>query len=332
MFIGAGGERYRGTVLGSLLDRLNSRSCIVIVVVLLLAAMSLDHDWFCHHSTGNDRTIVVAVVALVVRVIHACLSELGRCNGRHCRCIRRSDDGRLVSRLVAVNADHGGAGKRGLLGRDGADNGIVAIRGGGHTAAQARRNSGRTAATVVRQVGEGRVTQVARHEEVLVGGRPRKRGNGRDERRGSVGRRTIGDTRDVGDLDDIGGTGEDGRSDGVGRFSGLLGCAPTFLLAGTGTSQTVLVALLPDEEPPEQTSDNGDKGDTTDDTTRNGTGIAAAAAAGRLVVGTATGGSLNTLGCGALIAGLTDHGASGAFVACRAGWGGRLTFDAAFED
>lgn len=133
-------------------------------------------------------------------------------------------------------------------------------------------------------------------------------------------------------MDDVGGTGEDGRSDGVGRLSGLLERAPALLLAGSGSPQTVFVALLPDEEPPDQTGDNGDKGETTDDTTRNGTGIAAATA-GRVVgAGTAAGGSLDTFGGGALFAGLTDHGAGEAIPTGRAGRGSRLTLDATFED
>ena len=109
----------------------------------------------------------------------------------------------------------GTTGEGRLLGRDGANDGIGAVGGSGHTAAQAGGDTGGGTAAIVGHVGERGVAQVAWHEEVLVGSGARKRWDGGYERGRGVGRGPVGDTRNVGDLNDIGGTGQDGGCDGA---------------------------------------------------------------------------------------------------------------------
>lgn len=254
-----------------------------------------------------------------------------------------------------MDADDGGTGAHGLLGGDRADDGIAAVGSGGDTAAQTGGDTGGTAATVVGHFGKGRVAQVTRHEEMLVGSGTGQRGHGRDERRRSVGGRSVGDARNVGDLDDIGGAGEHGGSDRMGRFAGLLsdGTRSFFLASsgGTGTSRTsssrghrrggiavgvaerVFVAFLANDKPPDQADDEGDEDETTDDTTGDGTGIGATTGGARgFGVGGATTGGLDTLGGGTLVTGLTDHGTSEAILAGGARRSRRLTLDATFKD
>lgn len=207
-----------------LLDGLDRWS---IVAVLLLSAHGLHHDRLSHHWSCHNRAVVVVVTA-VVCICDACFGELCRRNGRHSWRIRGSNGSRL-RRLVSVDADNGGTSAHDLLGRHWADNGVVTVDGGSHTAAQARGNTRGATPAIVGHLSERRVAQIAWHEEVLIGGCTGERGNGWHER-GSVGWGPVGHTRDVGDLDDIRGAGKDGGSDGVGGLSGSLGIDAAFLL------------------------------------------------------------------------------------------------------
>ena len=115
-----------------------------------------------------------------------------------------------------MDTDHvGTTGEGRLLGRDRANNGIGTVSGSGHTAAQAGGDTWGATAAIVGHVGERGVTQVAWHEEVLIGGGTRKRRDWGYERGWGAWRRPVGDTRNVGDLNDIRGTGQDGGCDGA---------------------------------------------------------------------------------------------------------------------
>ena len=273
--LGAGGAGNWRTRAGFrlLLDGLDRWSSIVV----LLSAHGLHHDRLSHHWPCHDGTVVVVVVvvAAVVCIRDTCLGELCRRNGRHSWRIRRGNGSRL-RRLVSVDADDGGTGAHDLLGGHRADDGVVTVDGGSHTAAQARGDTRGATTAIVGHFSERRVTQIAWHEEVLIGGRTGERRNGWHER-GGVGWGPVGHTRDVGDLNNIRGAGQDGGSDGVGGFSGSLGVGAAFLLYARST-QAVLVAvlLLAHVEPPDQTDDDCNESKTTDNTTSDSAGIATA--------------------------------------------------------
>lgn len=81
-----------------------------------------------------------------------------------------------------------------------------------------------------------------------------------------------------------------------------------------------LLALLPEDKPPDEKADNGEGGDTSDDTSGNGTGVGTARA-GVLGLGRVGAGvDRNTLSSGALMARLADHGTN---LTVRAGGTGR---------
>lgn len=312
LLCGASGTGTWSTRVGLrlLLNRLYCRSGIVAV---LLASNGLHHDRLGRHGSRHDRTVVVGVVVVIVAVVcvgDTGLGELCLRNGGHCRRIGRSDGSGLHAWLIAMDTDHGGTtGERRLLGRDRVNDGVGAVGGSGHTAAQAGGDTRGATAAIVGHVGKRGVAQVAWHEEVLVGSGARKRWNGGYERGWSVRRGPVGDTRNVGDLNDIRGTGQDGRCDGAVGFSGLLGVCSSLLLAVVSTSaQTVLIALLADKEPPDESDDDGNKGDTTDDSTGNSARTTASTRGIILRARAASGRSFDTFCGSALVAGLTDHG------------------------
>lgn len=300
-----------GGIIGLFLDCLHR----VVVVLLYTTTRGLDHHRFGRHCSCHNRAVVV-IVAVVVGFGDTRLGKLGLCDGRNCGRIGRGDGrcGGGCRLVVTMDAHHSGTSARGLLRRHGAHDGIVARGGGSDTAAQTGRDTRGTTAAIVGEIRERRVAQITRHEEVLVGNRTGERWHGRDERR-SIGRGAVGDAGNVSDLDDIRGAGANGGSDGVGGLAGLLGgSAALFLALVSTTTQTVFIALLADEEPPDEANENGDERETTNDTTSNGTsvvastrGITAGAGAG------AAGGSSNAFGGSALVARLADHGTGGPF-------------------
>lgn len=272
LFLGAGGARNWRTRAGFrlLLDGLDRWSSVVV----LLSTHGLHHNRLSHHWPCHNGTVVV-VVAVVVCIGNTCLGKLCRRNGRHRWRIRGSDGSRL-RRLVSMNADDGGTGEHGLLGGHRADDGVVAVDGGSHTAAQARRDTRRTTATIIGHFSERRVAQITWHEKVLIGSRTGERRNGWHER-GRVWWGAVGHTRDVGNLNDIRSASQDGGSNGAGGFPGSLGVGTAFLLCA-GSTQAVLVAvlLLAHVEPPDQADDDCNKSKTTDNTTGDSAGIATA--------------------------------------------------------
>ena len=110
-----------------------------------------------------------------------------------------------------MNADNVCPGARDLLSRNSTDNGVIAIDGGCNTASKGGRN------TLMASGGSpGRVTQVSRHKEVLIGSSAGQWRYRWDQGGWGLGRGAVGNTRNIGDLNDVGSAGEDSGCDGVG--------------------------------------------------------------------------------------------------------------------
>lgn len=208
---------------------------------------------FSYHRAGDNGTAGLRFVELSLR------------DGRHRGSVRLGSGCGIAGTGGRSDGDHGGLGTESLLRRDRTDDGVVAVDGGRHATA---RQAGRDTVAIDRRLGEPRVAKVTGHEEMLVLRSTGKWRDGRNQRPWSVWSGAICHTRNVGDLDDVGGTREDGRGNGSHRPRRLARLTEVVLFL------LHLLPLLPDDEPPNEEDENGNKSKTSNDTSSNGTRIA----------------------------------------------------------